>query len=113
MTTGISFPLRISESGNLEVSTGFELTADRIRSVLKIEPPENPMRPEYGVPNPLFNSVDALNTYAAKVARELERTIPEASFVVNGSVTDGGESLVTVDWKYLGEPQPSILQAIV
>jgi hypothetical protein len=115
MTTllrGLSFPLELDGKGGLKVSEDAELILDHILSMLLIEPGENPMRLQYGIPGILFNSNSNFDEYSADVARRLEKEIPQANFIVTGSLGDEGEALLDIQWTYLGNAQDNIQVAL-
>jgi hypothetical protein len=110
MTTllrGLSFPLEIVD-GNLKTNTDAELISDHIIHFLLCEVGENPMRLSYGVNSILFNSNSNFDEYSADVARRLEKEIPQANFIVTGSLGDEGEALLDIQWTYLGASQESL-----
>lgn len=109
--TGVVFPLQVDPvTKNLKVASGADLIEGHIKSVLQIEPFENPMREPYGTPGVLFESQQNFSQYVATVRRSLEREIPSAQFVVSGSLGDSGEGLIEVDWTYLPTGETARLQ---
>lgn len=108
---GVAFPLEIDpNTKNLRVATGADLIEGHIKSVLQIEPLENPMRPEYGTPGVLFESQQDFSQYLAVIRENLIREIPKARFVVSGSLGDDGQGIVEIDWTYIETEQTSRLR---
>jgi phage baseplate assembly protein W len=104
--TGVLYPLQV-DGGNLAIASDADLVASQIRSMLETEPLENPMRPGYGIPNRLFDSLND-NSLITGIQERLTAEIPLASFVVTGEIWDDGAALVEVAWRYQGEAQEPI-----
>lgn len=77
---GWSFPLGVSPSGGVAMSTGLADVEQSVRLILGTEPGERPMRPEFGcaIRDRLFDSFDSTtgSTIAQEVRRALERWEP-------------------------------------
>lgn len=114
MTTGYLFPLSLS-SGNLRLASGAELIASQIRQILLIETFENPMRPEFGINHPLFESAsfNQLAEYQNQIRSQLELEFGNAcEFDIRTKLSPTEDGLeVSIFWSYLGEDQPPIYQS--
>lgn len=98
---GIAFPLQIDPiRGNLKVATEGELFKGHILSWLQTFPRERVMRPQYGMRDPLFESIQDINTFAAEIREGLIRYVPDVEFQVAGTINDQGEALISVYWQY-------------
>lgn len=98
--TGIKFPLELDGKGGLVIASDEELIAGHIIQFIETEPLERVMRRDYGTPDFLFSSAQEINSLAADINRRLTQYIPQASFRVEGSLTDLGELQVDVFWQY-------------
>ncbi|MBD2060519.1 GPW/gp25 family protein [Oculatella sp. FACHB-28] len=98
--TGIKYPLEIDERGGLVIASDEELIAGHIIQFLETEPLERVMRKDYGTPDFLFSSAQEVNSLAADINRRLTQYIPQASFRVEGSLTDLGELQIDIYWQY-------------
>ncbi len=96
---GVTFPLSVSK-GNLVVATDAELYRGHILSWLKTENFERVMRPEYGLKDYLFESIQDISFIASSIKSGLENYIPEVTFEVEGSINDLGESEINIYWTY-------------
>lgn len=106
---GVAYPLSVDPAtGNLKVVEGAELVAGHIISVLETEPLENPMRPAYGTPSILFDSLPSVQAYSADIERRLTSEIPLATFQVSGAISEDGSAALTVAWEYDGITQEAI-----
>ncbi|MBD2196620.1 MULTISPECIES: hypothetical protein [Calothrix] len=103
---GIAFPLQIDPiRGNLKVASEGELFKGHILSWLQTEPKQRVMRPLYGMRDPLFESIQDINTFSAEIREGLIRYIPDVEFQVAGNINDRGEALITVYWQYQDEEE--------
>ncbi|MFS0515153.1 hypothetical protein ACEYW6_10570 [Nostoc sp. UIC 10607] len=111
MVKGIAFPLTI-EKGNLKVSEDADLYKGHILSWLKTENFERVMRPEYGLKDYLFESIQDISFIASSIQSGLETYIPEVNFEVEGNINDLGESEINVYWTY-DDSDPAQLRFIL
>ncbi|MBD2168069.1 hypothetical protein H6G04_27160 [Calothrix membranacea FACHB-236] len=101
ITKGISFPLSINPvQGTLNVAQEGDLFRGHILSFLSTMPRERVMRPQYGMQDPLFDSIQDMTTISAEIREGLISYIPGVDFQVNGSINDQGEAVITVYWSY-------------
>lgn len=101
ITNGISFPLSIDPvKGTLIVAQEGNLFKGHILSFLLTKPRERVMRPQYGMQDPLFDSIQDMTTISAEIREGLISYIPGVEFQVNGSINDQGEAVITVYWSY-------------
>lgn len=107
--TGLAYPLEVDNvTGNLKTQSDAELIADHILSWLETEPLERVMRPDYGTPGYLFTTQQNWGVIAAAVEARLRANIPQATFTVEGNLTDDGEGQLDVYWAVQGIEQEPI-----
>lgn len=108
---GIAFPLTIDKvKGNLVVSSEGDLFSGHILSWLLTEVGERVMRPTYGMSDPLFESIQDINTFTAEITEGLINYIPNVQFQVFGSIDDQGEALISVYWSYQDQSDSVTIQ---
>lgn len=96
---GIAYPLQIDPiQGNLVVKEDEALIKDHIFSVLETRPLERVMRPAYGTPEYIFDTVQSMTAIARKVENKLRESIPQAEFRVTGKLGTEGEGTLTIYW---------------
>ncbi|BAY23708.1 hypothetical protein NIES2100_35000 [Calothrix sp. NIES-2100] len=101
ITKGISFPLSINQvRGTLDVSQEGELFKGHILSFLLTMPRERVMRPQYGMQDPLFDSIQDMTTISAEIREGLISYVPGIDFQVTGNISDQGEAVVNIYWSY-------------
>lgn len=103
---GIAYPLTVSEGG-LAVATDTELVRQQIFSVLETYRRERVMRPDYGLPDNLFNPI-VPGAMGAYVQNLLDQEIPSADFAVGSLASNEGILELEVRWLLNGVPQPAI-----
>lgn len=112
--TGLAYPLEVDEAtGNLKTQSDAELIADHILSWLETEPLERVMRPDYGTPGYLFTTQQNWGAIAAAVEQRLRANIPQATFTVEGSLTDEGEAQLDVYWAIPGIGEQEMISVVI
>ncbi len=105
---GISYPLTII-NGGLAVSTDFDLIKEAIFSVLETRIFERVMRPQFGTPSFIFETIQDPNVICEQIRISLVTQIPEVeSFNVTGSISEDGIMQVQIFWGVDGIDQPPI-----
>jgi hypothetical protein len=110
LTTGIDFPLQIFR-GNLKVSSDADLFKGHILSWLQTELKERVMRLEYGLADPLFNTIADIGLISNSIREGLTKYVPQVSVDVLGTINDNGEAEFQVRWIYK-EQESSLLVVI-
>lgn len=105
---GFSYPLRIEE-GSLGLSEDSDLIREAIFSVLETRWFERVMRPSYGTPDYVFESVRDTSAIAEQILQALETQIEGvSSWKVSGTIDDSGVLRIAIDYSVAQIPQPPI-----
>ena len=91
MTVGLSYPLEITESGNLSLSTGNRLIEEHAISILETLPGERVMRREFGMPNRILSELSTQNM--AILDSTLENALASGSPEDLSSVSVAGDRI--------------------
>lgn len=97
---GIKYPLTLDERGGLLIASDEDLIQGHILQFLETEPLERVMRRDYGTPDVLFTSLQEVTSLAADINRRLTQYVPQASFRVEGYLSDLGEVQLDIFWQY-------------
>ena len=111
--TILSYPLQLDGNGNLKVSSDLDRIRDLIWSFIETLPGENPMRPTYGTPSPVFDTQNDWNSYIARLQTKLTEEIPEGDFAINSTIFDDGSSGVDIFYSLQGNQQETISVAFI
>jgi O-glycosyl hydrolase len=104
----IKYPLSLSATGGLEVSTDFDVYRNAIFQILETLPYERVMQPTYGTPNYVFTTVSAVGVVTERIRISLRTQLPAVDFDVTGALTDDGDVNITIAWTLQNVPQPEI-----
>lgn len=102
---GISFPLRVDDSGRIATSTGADSIEEGMRMIISTAPGERAMRPDFGCPiwDQLFESMDptSLGRIELAVRESLVRWEPRVEIeAVRATVGDRADGLVDIHVSY-------------
>ena len=104
----IKYPLTLSATGGLEVSTDFDVYKNAIFQILETLPYERVMQPTYGTPNYVFTTVSAVGVVTERIRISLRTQLPAVDFDVTGSLTDDGDVNIVIAWTLQNVPQSEI-----
>lgn len=106
----LKYPLEIDPIKKTLVTVdGIDKIQSQIMHVLQTEPYERVMRPDYGVPNFIFDSISSIYTVTATIERRLVTELGDkAEFRVNGVINDSGGAVIEVYWSQNGVSQTPI-----
>lgn len=93
------YPLTSDGQGSLCLSRDEDLVAESIYSVLETRPGERIMRPNYGTPDYLFESVNAISIQTGRIEAALTDQIADPDrFQVSGTYEE--EGIIAIDIRY-------------
>jgi phage baseplate assembly protein W len=103
----LAYPFAV-KNGSLALSEDFDTIRDAIFSVLECRPGERIMRPRFGSPDFVFDSVQHPQAVISRIQTALEEQIPDVEFVVSGEIKDDGAFNVQINWIVEQMPQAPI-----
>lgn len=104
---GITYPLTI-KNGSLQLSQDIDTIRDAIFAVLEVRPGELIMRPSFGCPDFVFESVQNPQIVLSRIKVALEEQIPDVEFDLSGDINSDGALQVRINWKANEQMQPPI-----
>jgi hypothetical protein len=106
--TGFTYPLQINADGGISLSSDADYIQQQIRSYVETELGERLGLAEYGLPDYLFQTYQAVGFIARDLETKLPIFIPQASFSCRAEINDSGEASVEIDWTYQDEEQSTL-----
>ena len=104
---GLAYPLALV-NGGLALATDAELKRGEVISVLQTRPFERVMRPTYGTPDYVFDSVPVPAAVAGQIQSALENQVDGVTFALEGDIDEAGDYGLTVAYAVNGIEQPVI-----
>lgn len=103
---GVSFPLQVTGDGKLKTSDDLDLVRDHIFHVLYTENRERVMRPAFGLPDYIFDSLSDFSVVYSAVRSVLKTQVRGVDdFNVTGRFYAPATLQLKIEWEVSGYPQ--------
>lgn len=101
----LKYPLAIDNvSGNLVLVSESDVRKQNIKSLLETLIQERIMRPDYGTPLYLFDTVDNVNLISFKIKKAIIDNVPDVDCEVISTLNSQGHLNIVINWIWLEQP---------